>query len=310
MRRLFIGLTSLLVLAALLIVPAAAAQDVAFPKIIPLPNGWQPEGIASGRGTTFYVGSLANGAIYLGDFRTGIGAIFVPGQAGNVAVGTYVDQRSNYLFVAGGPTGQGRVYDASTGTLLKTYQFQTTNTFINDVIVTREAAYFTDSFRDLLYRVSLAAGGELVDTPYVAIQLIGDFALVNGAFNANGIEATPDGKWLVIDQTATGKLFRVNPTSGQTKLINAGGYEFTNADGLRFAGSDLYVVQNADNQVAVVQLNADLTAGVVKDTITDPALRVPTTLASFGDSLYAVNARFGDPSPGTIDYQAVKLTRR
>jgi sugar lactone lactonase YvrE len=293
----------------MLAAPAAAAPGNPFPKIIPLLNGWQPEGVSSGRGTTFYVGSLANGAIYRGDFRTGTGAIFVPGQAGNVAVGTYVDQRSNYLFVAGGPTGQGRVYDASTGTLLKTYQFQTTNTFINDVIVTREAAYFTDSNRALIYRVSLSAGGELTDAPYQEIALTGDFQLVAG-FNANGIEATPDGKWLVIDQTATGKLFRVNPTSGQTKLIDAGGYMFTNSDGLRIAGSDLYVVQNADNKVAIVQVNADLTAGVVKGTITDPDLRVPTTLASFGDSLYAANARFGTPPTPTTAYEVVKLTRR
>jgi hypothetical protein len=82
MRRLFAGLFSLLVLVAALFVPIAAYGD-AFPKIVPLPNGWQPEGVASGLGTTFYFGSLANGAIYKGDFRTGDGAVFVAGQAGS-----------------------------------------------------------------------------------------------------------------------------------------------------------------------------------------------------------------------------------
>jgi sugar lactone lactonase YvrE len=309
MRRLFIGLTTLLVLAAALAVPAAAAPGDSFPKIITLPDGWRPEGIASGRGTTFYVGSLANGAIYRGDFRTGQGAVFVNGQDGSVAVGMYVDQRSNSLFVSGGPTGQGRVYDASTGALLRTYQFQTTNTFINDVIVTREAAYFTDSNRALLYRVSLTAGGELSDGPHQEIPLTGDFELVAG-FNTNGIEATPDGKWLVIVQTATGKLFRVDPNSGEAKLIDTGGDAFPNGDGLRFVGPCLYVVQNQLNQIAVVRLNADLTAGVVKRTITDPALRVPTTIASFGDSLYAANARFGTPPTPDTEYEVVKLPRR
>ena len=28
-----------------------ASNEATFPKIISLPNGWQPEGIASGRGT-------------------------------------------------------------------------------------------------------------------------------------------------------------------------------------------------------------------------------------------------------------------
>jgi hypothetical protein len=221
----------------------------------------------------------------------------------------YLDSRSNFLFVAGGPTGQGRVYNATTGTLLRTYQFQTTNSFVNDVIVTRDAAYFTDSFHALLYRVSLGAGGELIDVPFVGIPLTGDFVLQPG-FNANGIEAAADGTWLVIDQTATGELFRVDPNSGETSLIDASGYIFANADGLRIAGDALYVVQNQNNKVAEVRLNADLTAGVVKDTITDSALRVPTTLASFGDSLYALNARFDTPPTPATEYEVVKLTRR
>jgi sugar lactone lactonase YvrE len=309
MRRLLVSLTSLLVLAGVLATPAAAAPGDSFPKIIALPDGWQPEGIASGRGTTFYASSLANGAIYRGDFRTGEGAVFVPGQSGMVAVGVYVDTRSNALFVSGGATGQGRVYDASSGALLKTYQFQTADTFINDVIVTREAAYFTDSRKALLYRVALTAGGGLSDGPHQVLPLTGDFVLAAG-FNANGIEATPDGKWLVIVQSATGKLFRVDPSSGQAKWIDTGGVVLTNGDGLRFAGNCLYVVQNRLNQIAVVRLNADLTAGDVKRTITDPALRVPTTIASFGDSLYAVNARFGTtPTPDT-EYEVVKLPRR
>jgi sugar lactone lactonase YvrE len=235
--------------------------------------------------------------------------VFVPGQAGRVAVGIYVDQRSNNLFVSGGATGQGRVYDASSGALLRSYQFQTADTFINDVIVTREAAYFTDSRRALLYRVALAAGGRLADGPHEELPLTGDFVLAAG-FNTNGIEATPDGKWLVIVQSATGKLFRVDPASGEAKEIDTSGVALTNGDGLRFAGNCLYVVQNRLNQIAVVRLNADLTSGEVKRTITDPALRVPTTIASFGDSLYAVNARFGTtPTPDT-EYEVVKLSRR
>jgi hypothetical protein len=308
MRRVFLTLSSLLILVAMLAAPAAAAPGDTFPKIIPLPNGWQPEGIASGRGTAFYVGSLANGAIYAGDFRTGAGHILVPGQSGRIAVGTYVDQRTNYLFVSGGPGGQGRVYDASTGAELASYQFQTTNTFINDVIVTREAAYFTDSFQAFLYKVPLGPGGKLSNEPWAAIPLTGDFQLVSG-FNANGIEATSDGKWLVIVQTATGTLFRVDPQTGVTKLIDLDGATLPFGDGLRFAGSRLYVVQNSLNKIAVVNLNNDLTSGAVERTITDPAFRVPTTIASFGDSLYAANARFDTPPGPNVDYDVVKVPR-
>ena len=314
MRRVFLTVSSLLMLVAMLATTASAAPGDTFPKIISLLNGWQSEGIASGRGTSFYAGSLADGRIYAGDFRTGKGSVVTPGQSGLMAVGMYVDQRTNYLFVAGGLGGQGRVYDASTGDEARSYQFQSppSATFINDVIVTREAAYFTDSFQGFLYRVPLGPGGALPDQSAVKrIPLSGDFVQVPGAFvfNTNGIEATSNGRWLVIVQSVTGKLFRVDPQTGVTKLIDLGGATLPNGDGLRFAGSRLYVVQNSFNQIAVVNLNNDLTSGAVERTITDPAFRVPTTIASFGDSLYAVNARFGVPNPDQVDYDIVKVAR-
>jgi hypothetical protein len=37
-------------------VVVAALAAVAFPQVIQLPEGFQPEGIEVGRGTTFYVG--------------------------------------------------------------------------------------------------------------------------------------------------------------------------------------------------------------------------------------------------------------
>ena len=64
-----------------------ASNEATFPKIISLPNGWQPEGIASGSGTSFYVGSLAGGGIYAGDFGTGEGSVLVPSQAGLMTMG-------------------------------------------------------------------------------------------------------------------------------------------------------------------------------------------------------------------------------
>jgi sugar lactone lactonase YvrE len=297
-------------LVVLLAAPAGAASGETFPNPIPLPDGWRPEGIASGRGTTFYAGSLADGAIYAGDFRTGKGGILVAGQPGLIAVGMYVDQRTNYLFVAGGAGGQGRIYDASTGAALKSYQFQSppTATFVNDVIVTRDAVYFTDSFQAFLYRVPLSAGGKLSNEPWTAIPLTGDFVTAPG-FNTNGVEATSNGRWLVIVQSATGKLFRVDPQTGDTKAVDLHGELLTAGDGLRFAGQYLYVVRNQLNRIAVVRLDHSLTSGTVERDITDPAFRVPTTIASFGDSLYAVNARFGTPPGPTVDYDIVKVPR-
>src|SRR5512135_170614 len=102
--------------------PAGAGAAQAFPSIINLPNGHQPEGIAVGRGATFYAGSLANGSIYRGDLRTGTGSTLVPAATGRALTGLFVDERHNYLFASGSTGGQGFVFDARTGDTLATYQ--------------------------------------------------------------------------------------------------------------------------------------------------------------------------------------------
>jgi sugar lactone lactonase YvrE len=289
----------------------ALAQNV-FPPVIPLPDGYQPEGIAVGRGPTFFVGSIPTGSIYRGSLRTGQGETLVPPQEGRAAIGLDFDQRSGYLFVAGGPTGQAYVYDSETGASLAEYTFTAPeNTFINDVIVTREAAYFTNSFQPYIYRVPLGPPGSLLQGSRLtqAIELRGDFTQVAG-FNANGIAATPNGRWLIIVNSSLGTLYRVDPTNGVVTLIDLSGASVPFGDGILLQGRTLYVVQNQLNQIAVVQLSPDFTSGEVVATITDEDFRVPTTVASFGRYLYAVNARFGTaPTPDT-EYEVVQVFRK
>src|SRR5262245_13218038 len=161
-----VAVTGALAAAGVLIVggSSAAGEKAAkpFPPVIQLPTGFQPEGIEVGKGTTFYAGSVASGAIYRGNLRTGGGAILVPGGASRPATGIELDSR-NRLFVAGAGSGNAYVYDAKTGALIRTYNFATAPTFINDVVVTNDAAYFTDSMKAVLYRVPLGAGGALGD---------------------------------------------------------------------------------------------------------------------------------------------------
>jgi sugar lactone lactonase YvrE len=284
---------------------AAVWAAAAFPQVIQLPRGFQPEGIEVGRGTTFYVGSVANGAIYRGDLRSGNGAILVAGQAGKAATGIELD-RFNRLFVAGAGTGDAYVYNARTGALLRMYDFASGDTFINDVVVTRSAAYFTGSRKAVLYVVPIGTEGAL--GAFRTLSLSGDFALGSG-FNLNGIDATPNGKTLVAVQTNTGKLFRIDPVSGATRTISLGGESLPNGDGILLTGKRLYVVQNQLNRVAVVSLASNLSSGRVITRLTDPDFAVPTTIDDHGRRLYAVNARFGTPSPSTAEFQVVQLAK-
>jgi sugar lactone lactonase YvrE len=266
-----------LVLGAFVLAAPALAQP--FPDLIHLPTGFQPEGIARGHGPTFFVGSIPTGAVFRGDLRTGEGEVLVPGQAGRSAIGLEVDQQGR-VFVAGGPTGGAWVYDGQTGEELAAYQLATGGdpTFVNDVVVTGDAAWFT-----------------------------GDFELVPGEFNTNGIETTPDRSRLVIVQSITGMLLTVDPETGVTDEIELTGGDASFGDGLLRRGTTLYVVQNQLNRIEVIELTSDGGAGTVVAQLTDADLDVPTTVAWFGSALYAVNSRFGNASPETADYAVVRV---
>jgi sugar lactone lactonase YvrE len=303
MRRMILLLLAALAVAAVA-APAALATST-FPQTIQLPNGWRPEGITIGKGTTFYVGSIPTGAIYRGDLRTGQGSVLVPGAEGRSAIGIEYDH--SRLFVAGGATGKAFVYSAKTGALIREVQLATGPgaTFINDVVVTRKAAYFTDSNRAVIYRLPLWRHGWPAATAQV-VPLSGDFQLVAG-FNLNGIEATH--RALISVQSATGKLFRIDPRTGVTSEIDLGGLALTNGDGLLLKGRTLYVVRNQDNQIAVLRLSWRLESGQLTRTITDPAFDVPTTADDFGRFLYVVNARFTTPPTPDTEYNVVRVHR-
>lgn len=299
-----------LLIFALSVAMIAAAPAQAFPDVISLPDGFQPEGIAVGKGSTFYVGSIPTGAVYSGDLRTGEGAILVPAQAGRAAIGLKYDERTGLLFVAGGDTGYAFIYNGETGANVTEIQLTMGDRFINDVVITQDAAYFTNSRQPVLYRVPLENNGELPDTPMVdEIELRGDYVFTPGAFNANGIAATPNGDTLIIVNSVDGVLYSVNPTTGVATRIDLGGDSVPNGDGILLQGKTLYVVQNRLNQIAVVELNSDFTEGTIVDTITHESFDIPTTIALFGDSLYAVNARFGSPPPVGTDDDIVRVPR-
>ena len=299
MRRMMLLTIWTAVAAFVLAAPLGARGG--FPERIALPDNFRPEGIAIGKRATFYVGSIPTGAIYRGNLKTGEGAVFIPGAAGRAAIG--VELSHGRLFVAGGGTGKGFVYDAETGALLLERQLAAdpitpNSTFVNDVVVARGGAYFTDSRRPFLYRL----GG---DGTVERIPLTGAIVYTPGVNNANGIDTTPNRKTLIIVQSnQPGKLFTVNRRTGVTREI-ALNTDVTNGDGILLDGRrTLYVVQNRDNKVAVIRLSRDLSSGTVVSYITDPDnFDVPTTIDEFGKRLYAVNARFRTPpAPPETEY--------
>jgi hypothetical protein len=223
---------------------------------------------------------------------------------GRIAVGLKVDR--GLLLVAGGPTGKAFIYNARTGAEVAILQLTdpAAGTFVNDVIVSGDSAWFTDSFQPQLYRVPLH--GISVGEPET-IPLSGPAADFVPGFNLNGIEAV--GGELIVVNSSKGELYAVG-TDGTSRTIDLGGDLVTAGDGLLRIGSHLYVVRNQLNQVDVVDLARDLNSGEVVNTITSDLFDVPTTVAKHGNRLVLVNARFGVPDPATAEYDLVQVPNR
>ena len=285
------------------VAPAVSAAGQ-FPEHIALPDNWQPEGIASGRGTIVYSGSRLTGDILAVDVRTSERELVVDAPAGRTAIGIEQDRYGRF-WVAGGATGDVYVYDAD-GTPMKTYDFRDDTTFVNDVVVTRDAAWFTDSQQPVLYKIPIGRHGALGE-PEVVL-LTGDYEHADG-FNLNGIDATEDGRWLLAVQSSTGTVYRIDPDTGEAVAVDLGGVEMTNGDGIYVEGRRLYVVQNRLNQVSVIRLDRTYTSGEVVDVLTSPDFDVPTTITRFGNRFYLVNARFTTPPGPDTEYWITALDR-
>ena len=307
MRHRTLGLTSAAAAALLALVGAGASPAGAAhgERVIVLPGATSAEGIASGPGSTFYAGDLFGGDIFRGDVRRGTAEKFIDNPPGRNAVGLRVDLAHDLLFVAGGFTGQGYVYDTDTGATVASYQFTTAPSVINDVAVTSDGAWFTNSLAAELYFVPVVDGAP---GPYRVLPLSGPAADTSGEFNNNGIQATADGSTLLVAHSTQGSLNLVDPTTGASSTVS--GLSLESVDGILLEGRTVYAVQNGLGQIAQVRLAGDLRSGTVTKVIESGLFVVPTTVARFGDLLATVNAHFDSGFPPTApQYEVVVVDR-
>ena len=283
-------------LAVALVAAPAGAGPRAYPTTIDLPTGSMPEGIAAGPGDTFYAGARSDGAVYIGDAGTGTVRRLVKGD-GEPAVGMQLDAVTGRLWVAGGTGGDVTAYDARTGRQLFRADLGS-GLFLNDVTVTPEAVYVTDSRSNALVVVPTPGGALPADGTASRLVLQGVPAPAPGAFGPNGIRDLPDGDLVVVSQ---GVLYRVDLPTGTSTAIPVEGTVLRAGDGLELSGRTLYVVNGlGGNEVVELRFDEAYASAAFVRTLTAPELDRPTTGALLAGALYVVNGRFGtlaaDPS--------------
>ncbi len=317
MTRNFLIPVTITMIALTLPFQLAGAADKPFPKRVYTLDGAASEGFAIGKGPTAY-NSSPDGSIYKVDLRSGQGEVLVEVQdpLDCFKLGMRVDDRTNYLFVAGCIYGNAFVYDADTGALIMEYQLNTSGEFgiVNDLTITKDAVYFTDSFRPVLYRLPLSRNGAIPLDPGAVTEIpLPDEFINNDPFccTGNGIVSTPNGKTLIIGHSNLARLYRVDTATGDVVQIAVEGPLTGFLDGIAMHGSTLYIMTPYDfpgppvsiDRIQVVELDKGYLSGTLVETITDPDhLDGVASGAIFGSSLYVNNARYVvdfPPAPDT-----------
>ena len=279
-----------------------------------------PEGVVYDKRTkAFYGGSVSDGTLYRGTLDDPTAEVFLPAgvpDGRSEAVGVNVDNEGR-LYVAGGSTGTLFVYDIETKEPVA--RFETgTGDFINDVTITKSGdVYFTDSLRPFIYKVTaeqVAAGGGAPEAIPLTPEVNYGPGTQNPAspFNANGVRATQDGKYIIFDDTNDGKLYRLTPgetpADREIQEIQVSGAT-DNPDGLELRGHTLYAVDNQNELIVKVKLSGDYLQGRVVSNTTSPEFHTPTTVSIAGGRLLVANAEFFDQSEAGPPYYVVSIPK-
>ena len=259
--------------------------------IYPLPgNQLFPEGIAyDPKNGFFYTGSTINGDIIKVNVETGAAALFASGpkQGRADCRGMKLDGRDR-LWVCGGEENKIHVLDGK-GMLIKSWDVKAmyNSGFLNDCALDGSYVYFTDSRVQKIYRAGLNGSepGNLEEWLVFNDQQIP----YNAGFNANGIALTPDGKYIIIVVSNSGKLYRIDRNSKAIVEISLN-TPVTSGDGLWLEKNTLYVSRNALNKIFPVVLSSDYTKGNVGQGFGDNLL-FNTTIAKAGNFLLVVNGQ-------------------
>jgi sugar lactone lactonase YvrE len=278
--------------------PAAATHeiDVLDSYLIPGECAY-PESIAV-RGDKYYVGSVCNGQLYRGDLAEPSAEVFVPADPTPFEM-SGIKATANRLVVARG-NGFASVFNRFTGATVA--QFSNGlgyDSVVNDVAIAPNGdAYLTEFLLSRLYRIpaaDIARHQSRVQELPVFLDFRGTAFPVQEA-SANGIAATPDGRFLIVAHFSAGELYRVRISDGQVNRIDLGGTRLASPDAIILTEANvLYVVEFDTQNIAKISLAGHYTRGQIVSRTTSPLFQCPTGVARSGDHLLVTNSQFCGP---------------
>lgn len=298
--------------AGLAFATGTATAQVA-PTVLPLPEAAAyPEGVTvDPTSGAVYTNSASTGVVVRLDPETGATAVVGdplnraearPDKPMSVALGLKADGEGR-LWVAGARTGSMHVVDIATGRRLARFTTPEGPSLINDVALTWEAAYFTDTLRPVLWRVSRDAVTDTALEPWLSFE--GTALRYGEEPNLNGIAATADGRYLIVVQMKAGRLFRIDTRTREVAAIDTAGVALAGGDGLVLDGRRLYVVRQWAGEVVALDLSPDFATATEVKRISPSELAWPATAAIRGDRLIVANSQLnrrdaGDPEPFSL----------
>lgn len=281
-----------------LVMAAAAAKEIL------LPAGSQPEGVAHVAGTNYFAGDLRSGAVFLIDIATGLLTTAIPPQVNRSAGG--LSASKGKLFVAGAgqfsPASPLRptlyAYDIATGATLADC-IVPDGGFVNDVFADRMFAYFTDSFRPYVYRLSVARP-DACDILRIPLPRP-DYRDEIGVIRANGVVKYRGG--LIVTNSMAGTLHFIDLRNGNKpqRLMPPG--SVPSPDGMdiqrRRGRTYLFITQNTPGSISVWRLSISNRVVSMKflKRIRSKFYDFPTTIAVVGSTVFNANGRFDTVSP-------------
>jgi sugar lactone lactonase YvrE len=256
-----------------------------------------PESVAVYAGK-YYTGGVCSGKIYRGDLTKRRAAVFVPAGPNPVSVGG-IEATATRLIVANAGSGFAKVYNRFTGQRVARFWngSEPGESIVNDVAVAPNGdAYLTEYRLSKIYRIpanGIAQHQPGVQKLPVWLNLRGTaFPVRDGS--ANGIAATPDGRFLIVTHFSAGELYRIRISDQHVSKIRLHGKHLAGPDGIVLSNADvLYVVEAHKQRIAEIRLSDHYDRGRVVSRTTSPRFRCPSGVAIAGDRLLVSNLQYG-----------------